>query len=74
MIDWLNLVANALWIFACALALAVFSYASWSAAKDEIKLRTVLSSIGYKAIFHLAGLLFSLGLAVTVSNWLRTLL
>jgi len=65
MIDWLNLIANSLWILGCALALATLSYASWQASVKNEKMRMVLSSPGYKISLYAAGALFSIGLAAT---------
>ncbi len=63
MIDWFHLLTNALWILACALALAAISYASWQASSQQKRLREILNGTGYQLLFNLAGLLFCLGLA-----------
>ena len=65
MIDWLNLIANSLWILGCALALATLSYASWQASVKNEKMGMVLSSPGHKISLYAAGALFSIGLAAT---------
>ena len=46
MIDWYNLFANALWIFALALALATLGFARWGARMEGEKLKTVLNRAG----------------------------
>ncbi len=74
MIDWFNLIANALWILALAIVLAVFSYASWRASQDHEKLRTQLARSQYQIFFDLAAVLFCLGMAGTSrSTWERIL-
>jgi hypothetical protein len=65
MIDWFNLVANTLWILACAIALATFSHASWAASVRHEKQRKVLALPEYRTSINLAGILFCLGLAGT---------
>jgi hypothetical protein len=74
MIDWLNLAANALWICALALALAVLSFASWEAKVGGERLRAVLSRPRWEFTLNLAGALFCLGLAATSDKiWERAL-
>ena len=65
MIDWFNLFANALWIAALALVLAVLSYASWSAGVRGSSLLDTLALRGPQSWLNLAGLLFSSGLFLT---------
>ena len=65
MIDWFNLTANALWIFALALGLAALSFASWEAKANSERLRVVLSRPRWEFTLNLAGVLFCLGLAAT---------
>lgn len=65
MIDWVNLAANALWIIALSLALAVLSFASWEAKVGGERLRVVLSRPRWELALNLAGALFCLGLAAT---------
>jgi hypothetical protein len=65
MIDWFNLFANALWIVALAIVLAVVSYASWQASLQHEKLRAQLGRPVYGIYFDLAGVLFCLGMAGT---------
>jgi hypothetical protein len=71
MIDWVNLAANALWIVACAWALATFSYASWEASYYHEKLRQRLGRPAIQLSFTVAGALFCAGLAATSQGWLR---
>jgi phosphoglycerol transferase MdoB-like AlkP superfamily enzyme len=65
MIDWFNLATNALWILACAMALATLSYASWQASLRRERLRIILTAAPYQISIDLAGVLFCLGLAGT---------
>jgi len=74
MIDWFNFVANALWVFALALALAVLSFSSWEAKVGGERLRVVLSRPRWEFTLNLAGALFCLGLAATSGKiWERVL-
>jgi len=68
MIDWFNLAANALWILALAILLAVISYASWQASLEHEKLRSQLARPGYHRFFDLCAVLFCLGMAGTSRN------
>jgi len=63
--SWYHLVANAIWILGCALALATVSVAHWEAQMRGERLRVILSWPRRQVILHLAGLSFSLGMAVT---------
>jgi hypothetical protein len=65
MIDWYNLLMNALWILACAIALATLSYASWQASAMGVKFRERLGKPGMQISLNVAGLLFCAGLAGT---------
>jgi hypothetical protein len=74
MIDWFNLVANALWILACAIALATLSHASWAASLRHEKLGKILALRQYHTSINLAGILFCLGLAGTSHKWWEIML
>jgi len=74
MIDWFNLAVNALWILACALALAILSYASWSASLQHEKLQKILVLPRYQISIYIAGILFCLGLAGTSNEWWEIML
>jgi hypothetical protein len=74
MIDWPQILGNALWIGGAALALAVVSYASWAAHQQQQKLRVILGAAAYQCALYGAGLLFCLGLAVTAVRWWEALL
>jgi hypothetical protein len=65
MIDWVEVLANAIWIVGCALALAVVSYANWTAGIRDEKMRVALGRPRVKTALGLAGTLFCLGLAAT---------
>jgi hypothetical protein len=66
MIDWYNLVANALWIVALALALSVVSIAGWEAAAEGRKLRDLLSTNRWLSVLTTTGILFCGGMAALV--------
>ena len=65
MVDWFNLLLNALWIFACAFTLATNSYPSWQSSTQQAKLLTVLRGYRYQIALTLSGVLFCFGLAAT---------
>ena len=74
MIDWLGLVGNSFWILGCALALSTLSFASWQASLNKERLRIQLNKLGYQIAFHIAGVLFCVGLAITSDNLVERLL
>jgi len=69
MIDWLNLIWNALWILGLAVGLATLSYASWEASIYKEKFSVRLRRSTPQAVLNLAGVLFCLGLAGTSRRW-----
>jgi len=74
MIDWVNLASNALWIFALALALAMFSFAYWERSATGERMRVILTKPRWEVGLNLAGALFCLGLAATSDRlWERVL-
>ncbi len=74
MIDWSQVLANALWLSGAALALAVVSYASWAATVRRTRMRAVLREGAYQLALYGAGILFCLGLAATALAGLEALL
>ena len=74
MIDFFNLAANSLWIFAFALALATLSFARWEARTEGVKLKAVLNRAGWQNSLNLAGTTFCAGLALTTDVWWEQLL
>ena len=74
MIDWYNLLMNALWILACALALATLSYVSWQASVTGEKFRALVGQPAIQLWLNVSGLLFCAGLAGTSEAiWQRVL-
>jgi len=69
MIDWLNLLYNSIWILALALALAVFSIAYYQAQLGKVKISSILGTPKFAFPLHVAGGLFSLGMAFTSDRW-----
>lgn len=65
MINWYNLAANALWIFAVSLALSVLSIARWEAVTNGMSLWELLKSYRWQIPLHISGTLFCGGLAAT---------
>jgi len=74
MINWYNLAANSLWIFALALALATISFARWKTRSTEAKLRETLNLPGWQTPLNIAGVMFCGGLSATSDvTWERVL-
>ncbi len=69
MIDGWWLAANALWIGGAALALAVVSFAEYTASARQEKLRAVLRQPDQMWLLLLAAILFCAGLAATAASW-----
>jgi hypothetical protein len=65
MINWYNLIVNALWVMGCATALATFSYVSWFSSVNRTKFWDGLKSRQIQLSLYLAGFLFSIGMAGT---------
>ena len=74
MIDWPQVLANAVWIVGAALALATFSYASWLASLREARLRDTLRQTSLQLLLRAAAMLFCLGLGLTANSLLETAL
>lgn len=74
MVDWLNLIFNALWIFALSLALTVLSYTHWQGGALKIGWRAALQQPAAQHGLNVAGALFCLGLLGTSPNvWEKVL-
>jgi hypothetical protein len=63
--DWFNLAANSLWIFALVLVLSVLSFARWEAFTQGRKLKDVLHSDRWVILLNTAGIFFCGGLSAT---------
>ena len=74
MIDWPLVLSSAVWIGGAALALATFSYASWSASVQGERLRVVLQRPAYQLLLLAAACLICVGLGLTVPSGLETVL
>ena len=74
MIDWYNLAANALWIMALALTLAIMGAVRWEAIRQRKKLGSVLHAPAWQAALAVAGIMFCGGLAATADAiWVSVL-
>jgi hypothetical protein len=69
MIDSWSVLANLFWILGLAFLLAVFSWAHWAAAEQEVRLRTVLRRPPVQRTIDLGLFLFCAGLAATSRRW-----
>ena len=65
MIDWFQLLTNAIWILGLAVLLAGLSYASYQAAGAKRSFRRQLQMPGFNLVSSLGLLLFCVGLAAT---------
>jgi hypothetical protein len=74
MIDWPQVLANAVWICGAALALAIFSYASWLASMHDARLRDTLGQGPLHLWLRGAAMLVCLGLGLTANSLLETIL
>jgi hypothetical protein len=74
MIDWPQVLANAVWISGAALALATFSYASWLASLRNERLRDTLGQVTLQLLLRGAAVLVCLGLGLTANSLLETIL
>jgi len=74
MIDWLNLLTNSIWIFALALALAVFSIAYYQSQQRGEKIRSILNTPKYALPLNISGALFCLGMTLTSYRWWEIML
>ena len=69
MIDWLNVLYNALWILGLAALLANLSLAHWRAGQQKKSLRQSLSKPSFRLTAAASILLFALGLMLAVEPW-----
>jgi hypothetical protein len=74
MIDWPLVLFGAIWISGAALALATLSYASWSASLHGERLRAVLQRSLYQRALLVAACLICVGLGLTATSPLETVL
>jgi len=68
MIDWWGVIANAIWILGCSLALAALSYAYWGAYVCRSRLRMLLRRPKMQLAIDWAGMLFCLGMLLTSAS------
>ena len=72
-IDWLQVLANAIWMLGLAILLSGFSYASYQAAGAKRSLRRQLQMPGFNLVSSLGLFLFCIGLAATDSqSWWKS--
>ena len=68
MIDWVNVVLNAIWILGLSIILAAFSYHHWLAAKTSRPLRQVLSQPSWTVPFSSGMVLACVGFGYGVED------
>lgn len=69
MIDWFNVLGNALWILGLAVLLATASLAHWLAGLKERPLRQVLLEPHLRLVAAIGTLVFALGFVLLVMPW-----
>jgi hypothetical protein len=69
MVDWLGVATNGVWILGLALALAVLSYADWSAHTTRQRLRVVLGRAAFRMALWSGLTLFCVGVALSGGRW-----
>ena len=74
MINWFQLLANSLWIFALALALTVVGYTQWEKSMWKGRFRDLVNRSPRAILISLVGALFCLGLALVDQAWWERLL
>jgi hypothetical protein len=74
MIDWPLVLFGAIWISGAALGLATLSYASWSASLRGERLRVALQRSHYQRALLAAACLICVGLGLTATSPLETIL
>ncbi len=67
MIDWLGLVASAIWILGLGILLATLSYAY--ALSEGASIRRVLAQAPFRLATTSGGMLFALGTGLAVDTW-----
>lgn len=74
MIDWYNLLMNALWILGCTIVLTTISYTGWLASVREEKFLKCINISPIQISLNIGGVLFSTGLAgTTEAIWMKIL-
>lgn len=74
MIDWFNLLANSLCIFALAPALATISYASWQASISKERFTRTITQNHYQTVLFLSAVLFCGGQAIATQSFILRIL
>jgi hypothetical protein len=69
MIDWFDVLANALWILGLAVLLTAFSLAHWLASRSQETLRQTLMEPRFRLAIAAALVLFALGPLLGVEPW-----
>ncbi len=69
MINWWDLLTNAIWILGAALALAAVSLGYYQSQIENSKLKIVLKRAMYAIWLNMAGAVFALGMALTSDRW-----
>lgn len=68
-IEWAELFSNSVWIIGLAIGLSTLSVAYWYSQRYGKPFKEVVSEPKRLCLFHLAGLLFCVGVAGTSNRW-----
>jgi len=69
LIDWPFVARNALWILGLSIAFAAWSYTSWWAAGQHLKMHRALGLVRFQVPFSAGMILFSASLAWGATRW-----
>lgn len=71
MIDWFEVLYNALWIIGCATIVAAYSYTHWMAHVQGVRTRQLLGTPAVQLPFSIGLCMVSLGLFFLSRGWLE---
>ena len=69
MLNWVDLLAHAVWVAGCMLALAILGISQWKARVSGVRLRDELKQPTARIMLLAAAILFSLGMLSTAATW-----
>ena len=69
MIDWPNVLTNAIWLLGMSLSLATISYADWQAHAAQTRLRAVLERPLDTLALYTGFALVGVGAALSTDTW-----
>ncbi len=73
-IDWTSVLFNGFWIVGAAIILAAFSFHTWQAQFEKVRVREVLQRPSFEKPFWLGFALVGIGLVTTSSRWWESII